>query len=100
VRTRLWALVNSTATRRPSGGELVALGVGQPDDEPLAPQPAQIVGGLATAVGRIQQRRDQSGQVQVVNRPGGGGTHQRGQDGHDPWVPKAQPWGMQAVVGC
>ena len=46
-------------------GELVVLGMGQPEDEPLAPQPAQIVGGLAAAVGPIQQRRDQPGQVTV-----------------------------------
>jgi hypothetical protein len=48
------------------GGELVAVGVREAFDEPLAIEPAQVVGGLAGGVGLVQQGGGEPGELVVV----------------------------------
>ena len=70
----------------------------QPDDEPLAFEPAQVVGGLAAGVGAAQHGGDGPDQGGVVE-PGEqvGESDDGGQHRHHPRVPERQCGGVLTV---
>ena len=79
-------------------GELVAVMTGQSDDESLAFEPPQVVGGLAAGVRAAQQGGDGPDQGGVVE-PGEqvGDSDDGGQHRHHPRVPERQSRGVLTV---
>ena len=83
--------MNKTIDSPPQGGEPVAVGMREASDKSFASESAQVVGGLASGVGPVQQGGRQSGELSVVEADqkvaeADGGRHDR----HHPAVPEAQ----------
>ncbi len=77
------------AKDRPSGGEVVSVGVGAAGDEPVAGQPGQVVGDLGHTVRGAEQPGHQGAQAPVGDAGDGAqGDAQGDGQGLDPRVAK------------
>lgn len=86
--------------RPPERCELVALGAGTTNHQPLPAEAPQVVGGLAIGVGDAEQSSHQSDQIPVAEAGQQmAEAEQGGEQCHHPRVAELQGTGVQAVSG-